>query len=151
MAFTRKSLELIVLGKIQNIFVSVSGSAVKAINPVITIVSKMCLWPFHTSVMEHFAKIADCQKLLSIFSKNTIVDIWQGLKYASETIVVKAVNYFVKTFHHHSQTVSGPLDFNCQVQIHCTKKWSFLLRMSWVNVPKSAVSSGLGQTFWRNP
>ena len=35
--------------------------------------------------------------------------------------------------------------------IHCTKKWSFPLRISSVNVTKSAVSYGFGHIYWRNP
>ena len=31
------------------------------------------------------------------------------------------------------------------------KKWSFLLRISSVNVTKSAVFSGFGHIYWRNP
>ena len=31
------------------------------------------------------------------------------------------------------------------------QKWSFPLRISSVNVTKSAVSSGFGQINWRNP
>ena len=33
---------------------------------------------------------------------------------------------------------------------HCTKKWSFPLRISSVNVTKSAVSCGFGHIYWRN-
>ena len=35
----------------------------------------------------------------------------------------------------------------------CTvyKKWSFLLRIFSINVTKSAVSSGFGHIYWRNP
>ena len=33
---------------------------------------------------------------------------------------------------------------------HCTKKRSFLLRISSVNVTKSAVSCGFGHIYWRN-
>ena len=38
---------------------------------------------------------------------------------------------------------------NYLVSLH--KKWSFPLRISWVNVTKSAVSWGSGQIYWRNP
>ena len=31
------------------------------------------------------------------------------------------------------------------------KKWSFPLRISSVNVTKSAVSCGIGHIYWRNP
>ena len=31
------------------------------------------------------------------------------------------------------------------------RKWSFLLRISSVNVTKSAVSCGFGHIYWRNP
>ena len=31
------------------------------------------------------------------------------------------------------------------------KKWSFLLRISSLNVTKSAVSCGYGPIYWRNP
>ena len=34
---------------------------------------------------------------------------------------------------------------------HCTQKWSFPLRISSVNVTKSAVSCGFGPIDWRNP
>ena len=31
------------------------------------------------------------------------------------------------------------------------KKWSFPLRISWVNAIKSTVSCGFGHIYWRNP
>ena len=31
---------------------------------------------------------------------------------------------------------------------HCTKKWSFPLRISSVNVTKSTVSCGFGHIYW---
>ena len=31
------------------------------------------------------------------------------------------------------------------------KKWSFPLRISWVNVTKSSKNCGFGHTYWRNP
>ena len=34
---------------------------------------------------------------------------------------------------------------------HCTKKWSFPLRISLVNVFKSTVCCGFGHIYWRNP
>ena len=34
---------------------------------------------------------------------------------------------------------------------HCTKKWSFPLRISSVIVTKSAVNCGIGHIYWRNP
>ena len=35
--------------------------------------------------------------------------------------------------------------------IHCTKKWSFSLRISWVNVTNSAGNCGFGHIYSRNP
>ena len=34
---------------------------------------------------------------------------------------------------------------------HCTKKWSFSLRISLVNVTKSTGNRGFGHIYWRNP
>ena len=36
-------------------------------------------------------------------------------------------------------------------ETHCTKKWSFPLRISSANVTKSAGSCRFGQIYWRNP
>ena len=38
----------------------------------------------------------------------------------------------------------------CLRHPHCTKKWSFLLRISPVHVTKPAVSCGFGNIYWRN-
>ena len=38
---------------------------------------------YKTSNMEFFAKIVDGLKLLTIFLKNWILDVWQGSEYAS--------------------------------------------------------------------
>ena len=34
--------------------------------------------------------------------------------------------------------------------LHC-KKWSFLLKISSLNVSKSAENCGIGHIYWRNP
>ena len=36
-------------------------------------------------------------------------------------------------------------------KMHCTKKWSFLLRISSGNVTKPAGNCGFGRIYWRNP
>ena len=55
---------------------------------------------------------------------------------------------------HGLRIISGVLILVCYASathIHCTKKWSFPLRISSVNVTKSAVSCGFGHIYWRNP
>ena len=39
----------------------------------------------------------------------------------------------------------------CCWSLHCTKKWNFPLRISSVNVTKSAGNRGFGHIYWRNP
>ena len=39
----------------------------------------------------------------------------------------------------------------CVAYVSLHKKWSFLLRISSVNVAKSAVSCGFGHIYWRSP
>ena len=39
----------------------------------------------------------------------------------------------------------------CCWSLHCTKKWNFPLRISSVNVTKSAGNSGFGHIYWINP
>ena len=40
---------------------------------------------------------------------------------------------------------------NTYFTVHCTKKWSFSLKISSANVIKSAVSCGFAHIYWRNP
>ena len=40
--------------------------------------------PSQTSKMEHFAKLVNYRKPLTIFAKGSILDFWLGSKYASE-------------------------------------------------------------------
>ena len=50
--------------------------------------------------------------------------------------------YCISNFHIFVKTLPG---------ISTAQKWSFLLRISSVNVPKSGASSGFGHVYWRNP
>ena len=105
------------------------------------------------------------------FVGDSLLKIWRGMICLSRSHPFK----FVKGFLPH--ILLGPfLNTLSQVQLtyrligpmpttyatekisalvkywHCTKKLSFLLlRISSVNVTKSAVTSGFGHIYWRNP
>ena len=49
--------------------------------------SKAYLAPWQTSTMKPLAKIVICLKLLTISSRGSITDIWQGPKYTSDSDV----------------------------------------------------------------
>ena len=44
--------------------------------------------PFQTSKMKFFTKIVDGRKPPLIFAKGSILDVWQGFQYASETLTL---------------------------------------------------------------
>ena len=67
-----------------------------------------------------------------IFTQNTLIRIFL-YKYKIEDSVLIRENVGQKK----------------PVSLH--KKWSFLLRISSVNVAKSAVSYGFGHIYWKNP
>ena len=52
-------------------------------------------------------------------------------------------NYFYNDYNN-----NNPLDYKNHVTLN--KKWSFPLRISSVNVTKSAGSCGFGHIYWRN-
>ena len=74
--------------------------------------------------MKCFPKIVNDFYLLTTFSKCSILDVCQGSEYASVSI--------------------------CRNWPALHKKWSFPLRISSVNVAKSAGNYGFGHIYWRN-
>ena len=58
--------------------------------------------------------------------------------------------YWIKSYLYYRRELSSPRKLPLYFIKHCTK-WSFPLRLSSVNVSKSAGNYGFGQTYWRNP
>ena len=60
--------------------------------------------PCQTSKMECFAKIVNGLKLLIIFAKRSVLDVWQGSKYTS-TVFLGTLT-FVNLHHSHNTCLS---------------------------------------------
>ena len=98
------------------------------------------------------------------FSNNSVIKIFKGIPTSlySFPFFVNMQNSFVNIpfyckckiilcssfvkYHHCFERHN-----NTKALWQCTKKWSFPLRISSVNVTKSAVSCGFGHIYWRNP
>ena len=62
------------------------------------------------------------------------------------------VNIILQIKFQHSLLNKGVVDSSLiSVINHCTKKWSFPLRIPSVNMTKSTVSGESGHIYWRNP
>ena len=52
--------------------------------------------PCHKSKMESFAKIVNGLKVLAIFAKRFILDIWQGFEYVF--VIFYSYSFYMKTY-----------------------------------------------------
>ena len=77
--------------------------------------------------------------------------LWLNSKMLGEHFTIWLWWATVRSF---SYTLSKPYSpsfvFCCVGGVALHKKWSFSLRISFVNVTKSTVSCGFGQIYWRN-
>ena len=64
---------------------------------VLGLFTEVCLKSIQRSKMELFAEIVNGFKSLTLFAKNSIVDVWLGSKYASEmTLSRDSINQMLK-------------------------------------------------------
>ena len=64
---------------------------------VLGLFTEVCLKSIQRSKIELFAEIVNSFKSLTLFAKNSIVDVWLGSKYASEmTLSRDSVNQMLK-------------------------------------------------------
>ena len=94
------------------------------------------LEPSWTSMMELFAKIANCFHPLTIFTKRSILDVWQCSENAFAFCQQKYTD--CDTIFFILWILRGALH----------KKWIFPLKISSVNVTKYEVSCGFGYIYW---
>ena len=75
------------------------------------------------------------------------------LHFFSWLLIVKASlkvwKVFIKQYHPWDRRFYEKIHIHIQQSLH--KKWCFPLRISAINVTKSAVSCGFGHIYWRNP
>ena len=81
------------------------------------------------------------------------LDWWPSARNKNE----KSIFYYQKSKKIHSSLLEILLmkkswnTISWEQYKHCTKKWSFPLRISSVNVIISSISCGFGHIYWRNP
>ena len=102
-----------------------------------------------------------------------MIDVWQNPKHTSvKTYLIFSEPISGQCFHCKPPEITRkPKFFSCFQGVwnenicqkwvnaqfrhiynqQCTKKWSFPLRISSINVTKFAVSCGFGHIYWRNP
>ena len=150
----------------------------KVLIGVLGIIAKVYSEPSWTYKIELFAKMFNSWKSLTIFAKNSILDVRLGSEYASllqflnvnfeEIIFVLAELHLLARTSDVFRTLSKIYEENFWLKILWIltvkylakisvialnilhKKLSFPLRTSSVNVIKSGVSCGFGYIYWRN-
>ena len=95
----------------------------------------------------HIIFLKDVFQNLSLFVKDWFAKLsFFSYRFINQNVMVDPSVYFIFA---QSISLSERQQFTCTISLHT--KWSFPLRISPVNVTKSAVSCEFGHIYWRNP